>query len=99
MSLHAGMVVVADGTASAATRIERVLTSDPGMASSVTPTPGMKPRLHAPAAAASMCRTLHLERWATVRAASPPRPRWSLWSHPASGYELTARRRPSGSRK
>jgi urocanate hydratase len=31
MSLHAGMVVVADGTAAAAKRLERVLTSDPGM--------------------------------------------------------------------
>jgi urocanate hydratase len=31
MSLHAGMVVVADGTAEAAKRLERVLTSDPGM--------------------------------------------------------------------
>jgi urocanate hydratase len=31
MSLHAGMVVVADGTPDAARRIERVLTSDPGM--------------------------------------------------------------------
>jgi urocanate hydratase len=31
MSLHAGMVVVADGTAQAARRLERVLTSDPGM--------------------------------------------------------------------
>ena len=31
MSLHAGMVVVADGTADAAARLERVLTSDPGM--------------------------------------------------------------------
>ncbi|MGH2357531.1 MAG: urocanate hydratase, partial [Candidatus Limnocylindria bacterium] len=30
-SLHAGMVVVADGTADAAARLERVLTSDPGM--------------------------------------------------------------------
>ena len=30
-SLHAGMVVVADGTADAARRLERVLTSDPGM--------------------------------------------------------------------
>ncbi len=30
-SIHAGMVVVADGTAGAARRIERVLTSDPGM--------------------------------------------------------------------
>jgi urocanate hydratase len=30
-SLHAGMVVVADGTAEAARRLERVLTSDPGM--------------------------------------------------------------------
>ncbi|QIZ43506.1 urocanate hydratase [Bacillus sp. RZ2MS9] len=30
-SLHAGMVIVADGTAAAAKRIERVLTSDPGM--------------------------------------------------------------------
>jgi len=30
-SLHAGMVVVADGTAEAAHRLERVLTSDPGM--------------------------------------------------------------------
>jgi urocanate hydratase len=29
-SIHAGMVVVADGTASAARRLERVLTSDPG---------------------------------------------------------------------
>jgi urocanate hydratase len=30
-SLHAGMVVVADGTPQAAARLERVLTSDPGM--------------------------------------------------------------------
>jgi urocanate hydratase len=30
-SLHAGMVVVADGTPSAAARLERVLTTDPGM--------------------------------------------------------------------
>src|SRR4029077_3479418 len=30
-SLHAGMVVVADGTDAAAARLERVLTSDPGM--------------------------------------------------------------------
>ncbi|MGZ3421639.1 MAG: urocanate hydratase [Polyangiales bacterium] len=30
-SLHAGMVVVADGTEDAAKRLERVLTSDPGM--------------------------------------------------------------------
>ncbi|MTI95529.1 MAG: urocanate hydratase [Firmicutes bacterium] len=30
-SLHAGMVVVADGTDSAAQRLERVLTTDPGM--------------------------------------------------------------------
>ena len=29
-SLHAGMVVVADGTAAAAERLERVLTTDPG---------------------------------------------------------------------
>jgi urocanate hydratase len=31
MSLHAGMVVVADGTAEADARLDRVLTSDPGM--------------------------------------------------------------------
>ncbi|MBS2036930.1 urocanate hydratase, partial [bacterium] len=30
-SIHAGMVVVADGTASAGERLQRVLTSDPGM--------------------------------------------------------------------
>jgi urocanate hydratase len=30
-SLHAGMVIVADGTADAAERLDRVLTSDPGM--------------------------------------------------------------------
>ncbi len=30
-SLHAGQVMVADGTPEAARRIERVLTSDPGM--------------------------------------------------------------------
>jgi urocanate hydratase len=30
-SLHAGMVIVADGSAAAARRLERVLTSDPGM--------------------------------------------------------------------
>jgi urocanate hydratase len=30
-SLHAGMVIVADGTEAAAQRLERVLTSDPGM--------------------------------------------------------------------
>jgi urocanate hydratase len=30
-SLHAGMVVVADGTDAAAARLERVLTTDPGM--------------------------------------------------------------------
>ncbi|CAN0556173.1 unnamed protein product [Laminaria digitata] len=30
-SLHAGMVIVADGTEKAAARLQRVLTSDPGM--------------------------------------------------------------------
>ena len=30
-SLHAGMVIVADGTDAAAARLERVLTTDPGM--------------------------------------------------------------------
>jgi urocanate hydratase len=30
-SLHAGMVVVADGSAQAAERLERVLTCDPGL--------------------------------------------------------------------
>ena len=30
-SLHAGMVIVADGTKEAGERIERVLTTDPGM--------------------------------------------------------------------
>jgi urocanate hydratase len=30
-SIHAGMVVVADGTPEASRRLERVLTSDPGM--------------------------------------------------------------------
>ena len=30
-SLHAGMVIVADGTEAADRRLERVLTSDPGM--------------------------------------------------------------------
>jgi urocanate hydratase len=30
-SIHAGMVVVADGTEEAARRLERVLTTDPGM--------------------------------------------------------------------
>jgi urocanate hydratase len=29
-SIHAGMVIVADGTKEAARRLERVLTSDPG---------------------------------------------------------------------
>jgi urocanate hydratase len=29
-SIHAGMVVLADGTADAAERLERVLTTDPG---------------------------------------------------------------------
>jgi len=30
-SIHAGMVVVADGTVKAAARLQRVLTTDPGM--------------------------------------------------------------------
>jgi urocanate hydratase len=30
-SIHAGQVVVADGSADAASRIERVLTADPGL--------------------------------------------------------------------
>ena len=30
-SLHAGQVIVADGTDAAAARLERVLTTDPGM--------------------------------------------------------------------
>lgn len=30
-SIHAGMVIVADGTPEAAKRLQRVLTSDPGM--------------------------------------------------------------------
>jgi urocanate hydratase len=31
-SIHAGQVIVADGTAAAAKRLHRVLTTDPGMA-------------------------------------------------------------------
>jgi urocanate hydratase len=31
LSLHAGMVIVADGTDAAARRLERVLTNDPGI--------------------------------------------------------------------
>jgi urocanate hydratase len=31
MSIHAGMVVVADGSDDAAARLQRVLTTDPGM--------------------------------------------------------------------
>jgi urocanate hydratase len=31
LSIHAGMVIVADGTDSAAKRLERVLTVDPGL--------------------------------------------------------------------
>jgi urocanate hydratase len=31
MSIHAGMVIVADGTDAAAQRLERVLTTDPGL--------------------------------------------------------------------
>ena len=38
-SIHAGMVVVADGTDDAAERLERVLTTDPARASCATPTP------------------------------------------------------------
>jgi len=38
-SQHAGMVVVADGTDNSKRRLERVLTSDPGMACFDTPTP------------------------------------------------------------
>ena len=50
-SQHAGMVVVADGTDSAKRRLERVLTSDPGMGvSSGTPTPDIPGRLILPEA-------------------------------------------------
>ncbi|HBY46753.1 MAG TPA: urocanate hydratase, partial [Chloroflexi bacterium] len=31
LSIHAGQVIVADGTPEAAARLERVLTNDPGM--------------------------------------------------------------------
>ena len=47
-SLHAGMVVVADGTDAAARRLQRVLTTDRGSASSVTPTRGTSARSRSP---------------------------------------------------
>ena len=55
-SQHAGMVVVADGTELAAQKLERVLTTDPGWASSATPTPATSGRSRSPASAASGSR-------------------------------------------
>ena len=43
-SIHAGMVVLADGTDEMAERLERVLTTDPGWASSATSTPAIRRR-------------------------------------------------------
>jgi urocanate hydratase len=50
-SLHAGQVIVADGTPEAAKRIERVLTTDPGMGiirHAAMPTPVMRKRWNLP---------------------------------------------------
>ncbi len=44
-SLHAGMVVVADGSAEADEKLSRVLNTDPGMGIIVMPTPVMILRL------------------------------------------------------
>ena len=62
-SLHAGMVVVADGTPEAAARLERVLTTDPGMgvirhADAATSAPSRWPTS---AASASRCGAT--DRW------------------------------------
>ena len=54
-SIHAGMVVVADGTDEAAERLERVLTTDPGWASCATSTPAT-PRREAAAASTACSR-------------------------------------------
>ena len=43
-SLHAGMVIVADGTADADERLERVLTCDPGIGVCAMPTPATRTR-------------------------------------------------------
>jgi hypothetical protein len=45
-SLHAGMVIVADGTAEADRRLERVLTCDPGMGVAAMPMPATPKRPH-----------------------------------------------------
>ena len=55
-SIHAGMVVVADGTRDAARRLERVLTTDPAPASCATPTRATRRRSTRPGATASICR-------------------------------------------
>jgi urocanate hydratase len=59
-SIHAGMVVVADGTDQAAERLERVLTTDPARASCATPTPATRRRSQRPTSTASSCRCRRL---------------------------------------
>jgi len=55
-SLHAGQVVVADGTPEMRVRLERVLTNDPGIGVAPSPPPPRTPR---PRAARRRCR----DRW------------------------------------
>ena len=55
-SQHAGQVIVADGTPEAARRLERVLTTDPAWAWSVTPTRGMRKPSPRPNVTGSRCR-------------------------------------------
>ena len=59
-SIHAGMVIVADGTAAMAERLERVLTNDPVPARCATPTPVIRKQSKPPARTHSIyrCSTL-----------------------------------------
>ena len=54
-SIHAGMVVVADGTDDAAERLERVLTTDPGRGSCATRTRATRKRSRRRASAGCAC--------------------------------------------
>ena len=55
-SIHAGMVVVADGSENAAARLERVLTTDPGMGVIRHADAGLRARRsRSPPSAASGC--------------------------------------------
>ncbi len=74
-SLHAGMVIVADGTSDADEKLERVLTCDPGSASRAMRTPAILRRSPPPNAKASEFRCVRNANADSSYHSGPPRNR------------------------